>query len=425
MSKVAIKGATTGTGTFTLESPATNTDRTLTIPDVDGTIVTSDASGNVGVGTSSPATMLELSASNTTLSGSPPNNILRFNDTDTTVAANQPTGRIEFYVNDETAGGTGIGSYIEGRAAGNVGGGYLAFATSTSGATGATEGMRIDSSNTVFINGTTQSTSNGGLNLEVTSSGATTTPLSLQNQAGGNGSGVQISHRGKRNTGAQHDYTYIQSVADDVTAGNGSLRFWTSGSASLAERARIDSSGNLLVGTTSQGGSSTVSIVRPANTATYIYMLKNTQLEMTMGAKASTDTNFYIGTGSSTIGTNGVYMTNTGNSWNAISDERKKNIIEPIENGLEKVNSLRAVIGSYKHDPQSIRRPFLIAQDVQEVLPEAVNVQDEEDGTLGMSYTDTIPLLVAAIKELKAISDAQAQTIESLTARVVALEGQP
>ena len=191
------------------------------------------------------------------------------------------------------------------------------------------------------------------------------------------------------------------------------------------ERARIDSSGNLLVGTTSQGGSSTVSIVRPANTATYIYMLKNTQLEMTMGAKASTDTNFYIGTGSSTIGTNGVYMTNTGNSWNAISDERKKNIIEPIENGLEKVNSLRAVIGSYKHDPQSIRRPFLIAQDVQEVLPEAVNVQDEEDGTLGMSYTDTIPLLVAAIKELKAISDAQAQTIESLTARVVALEGQP
>ena len=33
MSKVAIKGADTGTGVFTLESPATNTDRTLVLPD--------------------------------------------------------------------------------------------------------------------------------------------------------------------------------------------------------------------------------------------------------------------------------------------------------------------------------------------------------------------------------------------------------
>ena len=38
MSNIAIKGATTGTGVFTLESPATNTDRTLTLPDEAGTI---------------------------------------------------------------------------------------------------------------------------------------------------------------------------------------------------------------------------------------------------------------------------------------------------------------------------------------------------------------------------------------------------
>ena len=151
-------------------------------------------------------------------------------------------------------------------------------------------------------------------------------------------------------------------------------------------------------------------------------MLKNTQLEMTMGAKASTDTNFYIGSGSSTIGQNGVYLTSAGNSWNAVSDERQKNIIETIENGLEKVSTLRAVIGSYKHDPKEIRRPFLIAQDVQAVLPEAVNIQDEETGILGMSYTDVIPLLVASIKELKAINDTQAETINALTARIVALE---
>ena len=60
MSKVAIQGAATGTGVFTLASPATNTNRTLTIPDVDGTIVTADASGNVGIGTSSPSYKLDV-----------------------------------------------------------------------------------------------------------------------------------------------------------------------------------------------------------------------------------------------------------------------------------------------------------------------------------------------------------------------------
>jgi hypothetical protein len=41
MSNIAVKGATTGTGTFTLESPATNTDRTLVLPDETGTVLTS------------------------------------------------------------------------------------------------------------------------------------------------------------------------------------------------------------------------------------------------------------------------------------------------------------------------------------------------------------------------------------------------
>ena len=44
MSQIAIKGATTGTGVFTLESPATNTDRTLVLPDEAGTVLTT-ASG--------------------------------------------------------------------------------------------------------------------------------------------------------------------------------------------------------------------------------------------------------------------------------------------------------------------------------------------------------------------------------------------
>jgi trimeric autotransporter adhesin len=104
---------------------------------------------------------------------------------------------------------------------------------------------------------------------------------------------------------------------------------------------------------------------------------------------------------------NGVQLATGGTSWAAISDERLKDIIEPISNAVEKVSSLRSVIGKYKTDNADVRRPFLIAQDVQSVLPEALSTiklppeSDDETEYLGVSYTDIIPLLVAAIKDLK------------------------
>ena len=44
MSKVAIQGNASGTGTFTIAAPNSSTDRTLTLPDETGTIVTSSSS---------------------------------------------------------------------------------------------------------------------------------------------------------------------------------------------------------------------------------------------------------------------------------------------------------------------------------------------------------------------------------------------
>jgi hypothetical protein len=48
MSKVALSGNASGTGTFTIASPNSNTDRTLTLPDADGTV---QVSGNPISGT--------------------------------------------------------------------------------------------------------------------------------------------------------------------------------------------------------------------------------------------------------------------------------------------------------------------------------------------------------------------------------------
>ncbi|CAB4166048.1 Intramolecular chaperone auto-processing domain containing protein [uncultured Caudovirales phage] len=98
-------------------------------------------------------------------------------------------------------------------------------------------------------------------------------------------------------------------------------------------------------------------------------------------------------------GTGGVYLADAGTSWSAVSDETQKDILEPITDGVQKVSTLRALIGKYKTDAVGTRRSFLIAQDVQKVLPEAVV---EQDGILGLAYTDVIPLLVSAIQELSA-----------------------
>ena len=63
MSKVKIQGNASGTGVLTIEAPNTNTDRTITLPDSTGTLVGADASGNVGIGTSSPTNKLDVQTS--------------------------------------------------------------------------------------------------------------------------------------------------------------------------------------------------------------------------------------------------------------------------------------------------------------------------------------------------------------------------
>jgi len=165
------------------------------------------------------------------------------------------------------------------------------------------------------------------------------------------------------------------------------------------ERARIDSSGNLLVGTTSTLFASSHAFV---NSGTAVLGLRNSVATAGKYWQVGPDSNssFKVYNQSSV----GMFLADGSTSWASSSDERQKNIIEPISNAVAKVGSLRAVIGSYKSDQENKRRSFLIAQDVEQALPEAVTTAP--DGFLGVAYTDVIPLLVAAIQELKAEFDA-------------------
>jgi hypothetical protein len=108
-----------------------------------------------------------------------------------------------------------------------------------------------------------------------------------------------------------------------------------------------------------------------------------------------------------------------------VSDERLKDNIVPVENALSKVQHLSGVYFNMKDTPDR-RDVGLIAQNVQEVLPEAVSIIDEETGHLGVSYSSVVGLLVEAIKDTEAASRARNTTnqneIAELRLRVEALE---
>jgi hypothetical protein len=114
-----------------------------------------------------------------------------------------------------------------------------------------------------------------------------------------------------------------------------------------------------------------------------------------IGVEGSNDVvNFYADN------SQGVYMSRGDTAWSASSDERLKTDLIPITNALSKLNTLRTVTGRYKKDEVGKSRSFLLAQDVLKVFPEAVDIKNDEDKTLGLRYSELVPLLIKGIQEL-------------------------
>ena len=81
-----------------------------------------------------------------------------------------------------------------------------------------------------------------------------------------------------------------------------------------------------------------------------------------------------------------------------------KDNVNIIDNALEKLNSLRGVSFNYKHDGRE--SAGVIAEDVREVLPEAVKIipphLGSKEKSLGVNYGALTSILIEAIKELTA-----------------------
>ena len=85
-------------------------------------------------------------------------------------------------------------------------------------------------------------------------------------------------------------------------------------------------------------------------------------------------------------------------NYNQLSDQSVKDDIRVIDGALSKVAALRGVTYE-RNDIETDRQTGVIAQEVLEVLPEAVN---EFDGKLSVQYGNMMGLMIEAIKELKA-----------------------
>jgi hypothetical protein len=322
--------------------------------------------------------------------------------------------------------------------AGTTSGTALNMAGDTSGelqiaTNGSTTAVTVDTSQNVGI-GTTSPTAKlqvaraggsvGSTNLvyvDVTSSFG---GISI-NSTANNNTFVELMEAGTKvggfNADTTNNVTSIQSSGGHVFAIN------TGGT---TERMRIDTSGNVLVGTTTSDArlrvnGTTVIGKFIADGGGYT---SDVVLIDTSGTAAGTGFDLIQansgGAGQFRVRGDGtLFAQNT--TVQSISDQRVKENIRDAEEGLGVVTALHPVRFDFKEGFGNNRKNQLgfIAQEIEQVFPEAVDVAakeetDDEDAepykTVGAAAL--IPVLVKAIQEQQTI-------INDLTARITALEG--
>jgi len=268
--------------------------------------------------------------------------------------------------------------------------------------------LTIESDNSVDID-------SGTLHVDATNNRVgvgTSSPNTLFHVQGSNSGGnvVVATLRNNNTAGSTQTTLRFTNSTADGTSGGGELSYLRNSADQGAsfivktqssggvntERMRIDSNGNVLVATTTN------------NSRNSRLALNGNSVTWSVGPNSSNST-FVVYNPSEA----GVYLPSGNTAWVSTSDERLKNITGEITDAINKVSQLRAAEFTWKSDESNKPQVGLIAQDVQTVLPEAISENDKE--FLGVSYTEVIPLLVAAIKE-------QQEQIKALETRIQTLE---
>jgi hypothetical protein len=177
------------------------------------------------------------------------------------------------------------------------------------------------------------------------------------------------------------------------------------------ESMRIDTSGNLLVGTTTAYGT---------NSRFSLFVANNTSHGMTFRPEANSGyraVNFNNSAGSSNVGF--IDCSTSATTYSTSSDYRLKHDIQPMTGALAKVAALKPV--TYKWNADNSESQGFIAHELQAVVPECVvgekDAVDAEGNPVyqGIDTSFLVATLTAAIQEQQAL-------ITTLTDRITALE---
>lgn len=336
------------------------------------------------------------------------------NSSPTSILANDNIGSINFNAyNGTTFAGAGSIAVT----ATNISGGNIStditFTTANAGST--TEKLRITSAGLVGVG-----TSSPGSVIDVRSSGAVPARFYADNF-------YYVEARGNAGTNGQTGFNSI--VADGsgastnfycINAGGAGqllvtnaypLQFFTNNS----ERARIDSSGRLLVGTSSiSSGDGQIYVQQDAINIRNLIALNNTGAgSTTAGIVAFYRQGTYTG---------GITNTNSSSAFVTSSDYRLKENIAPLDGAVDRINQLQVRRFNFIADPGNTLDGF-IAHEVQQVVPEAIfgekDAVDDDGNPIyqGIDHSRLVPLLTAALQE--AIG-----RIQALEAEVAALKAQ-
>src|ERR1035437_5628787 len=116
-----------------------------------------------------------------------------------------------------------------------------------------------------------------------------------------------------------------------------------------------------------------------------------------------------------------INPTTSGTGWTCSSDIKLKENIKLLTSGLDTVLALKPSTYDLKIDGS--HQTGFIAQDVQQVIPDAVSVISS-DGTLGLDTVRMIPYLVGAVQEESALIGNFSTSTEGLTSLVAQIQSE-